>query len=66
MSQKPRWAVLLRCDLMLNGITQQELAQKMGCSITWVSSVMNGKRQVKNAREKFEAAAKELIAEKAS
>lgn len=45
-------------------IPNSALAKQMGVTKSWVSMVLNGKREPKDAEARFNAALDELIAEK--
>ena len=48
-----QWTGELVGKLHLHGITQLELANELGYSPEYVSSVLNGKRSPKEAEQKF-------------
>jgi transcriptional regulator with XRE-family HTH domain len=47
-----------------NKITVAELAEKMDINSKYVSSILNGKKTPKGARERFEKAVDEIIKER--
>lgn len=59
-----QWTGDIFGKLKANRITQIELAGKLGYTPQYVCSVLNGKRQPKNAERLFKTVLEELIAEK--
>ena len=59
-----KWTGELICQMHLAKVTAKQLSEYMGVSETWVSGILNGKRQCKHAKEKFCAAFSEMVAQK--
>ncbi len=59
-----QWTGLIVGKMHTNSINNAKLAQKLGVSESWISMVLNGKREPKNAEARFNAALDELLAEK--
>ena len=57
------WGAVLQGKLKRYGISQKELAKKLGKSYQWVSYVLNGKRRTANKYEYYDAV-NELIKER--
>lgn len=60
----PKWTGHLVGKMHNNQITVIALAEKMDINPKYVSSILNGKKTPKGARERFEAAVDEIIREK--
>ena len=60
----PKWTGHLVGRMHNNGITNIDLANKLGYDKRYVSMVLNGKKTPKGARERFEAAVDEIIKER--
>ena len=60
----PKWTGHLVGKMHNNKITVAELAEKMDINSKYVSSILNGKKTPKGARERFEAAVDEIIKER--
>lgn len=59
-----QWNRDISGKLKSNRITQIEFSKKLGYTPQYVSSVLNGKRNPKNAEKLFSTVLNELIAEK--
>lgn len=59
-----QWTCEILSKMHLYNITAKELSEKLGYNPCYVSMVMNGHRNPKQAKEKFSAALDELIQEK--
>ena len=59
-----KWTSDLIADMHVHRITRIQLADKLSYTQEYVSMVLNGKREPKNAEQVFRAALDELIAEK--
>lgn len=59
-----KWTSDLIADMHVHRITRIQLADKLSYTPEYVSMVLNGKREPKNAEQVFRAALDELIAEK--
>lgn len=59
-----QWTANLVGQMHLLGIKSKELAEKVGWHEKYLSAVLNGKRNPKNAEEQLFAALDELISEK--
>lgn len=59
-----KWTSDLIADMHVHRITRIQLADKLSYTPEYVSMVLNGKREPKNAEQIFRAALDELIAEK--
>lgn len=55
-----QWTGDIISEMHLHGITQLQLAQHLGYAPEYVSAIMNGKREPKNAETLFRKAVKEL------
>ena len=60
-----KWTSDLIADMHVHRITRIQLADKLSYTPEYVSMVLNGKREPKNAEQVFRAALDELIAEQA-
>ena len=60
----PKWTGHLVGRMHNNGITNIDLANKLGYTKDYISMVLNGKKTPKGARERFEAAVEEIIKER--
>ena len=60
-----KWTSDLIADMHVHRITRIQLADKLSYTPEYVSMVLNGKREPKNAEQIFRAALDALIAEKA-
>lgn len=60
----PKWTGHLVGRMHNNGITNIDLANKLGYTKDYISMVLNGKKTPKGARERFEAAVDEIIKER--
>ena len=60
-----KWTSDLIADMHVHRITRIQLADKLSYTPEYVSMVLNGKREPKNAEQIFRAALDELIAEQA-
>lgn len=58
------WTGDIVARLHVSGISQKELAAKMGIAATYVSSLLNGKRAVAGMYERMMAAIDEIEREK--
>lgn len=56
-----QWTGELLCKMHVEKVLKQELAECLGYTPEYVSAVLNGKREPKNAEEKFNSAFEELI-----
>lgn len=61
-----QWNCDISGKLKSNRITQIEFAEKLGYTPQYVSSVLNGKRNPKNAEKLFRTVLNDLISEKTS
>lgn len=59
-----KWTSDLIADMHVHRITRIQLADKLSYTPEYVSMVLNGKREPKNAEQVFREALDELIAEK--
>ena len=59
-----QWTAEILGKMHLNSITAKELAAKLGINSKYVSAIMNGRREPRNAEQNFRAALDELIHEK--
>ena len=57
-----KWAANLLVVMKQNGITQRELAEKLGVTYQYVSMVFNNKINIKTAEQRFTKAVDEIIA----
>lgn len=60
-----KWTSDLIADMHVHRITRIQLADKLSYTPEYVSMVLNGKREPKNAEQVFREALDELIAEQA-
>lgn len=59
-----QWTAEIIGEMHLYGITALELSSELGMNPKYVSSIMNGKREPKNAEVKFKAALSTIISRK--
>lgn len=59
-----KWTSELVADMHMHRITRTQLADKLNYTLEYVSMVLNGKREPKNAEQVFRSALDELITEK--
>ncbi len=59
-----QWTGEVLGKMHINGITAKKLSEKLSMHPKYVSAVLNGKREPKNAEQVFREALDELIAEK--
>ncbi len=59
-----QWTGELVGKMHIYSVSCRELADRIGCSNKWLSMVINGHRNPKNAERRFMAALDELIKEK--
>ena len=62
----PKWTGHVVGKMHNNKITVAALAKKMDINPKYVSSILNGNKKPKGARERFEAAVEEIIKERDS
>ena len=60
----PKWTGHLVGKMHNNGIKNDDLASKLGVCKGYISMVLNGKKTPKGAKERFESAVNEIIAER--
>lgn len=61
-----QWTGKIVGKMHATGIDHQELAERLNITPAYVSMILNGKREPKDAEARFNAALDELIAEKSS
>ena len=60
----PKWTGHLVGKMHINSIKNEDLAEKMELHPKYISMVLNGKKTPKGAKERFEQAVNEIIAER--
>ncbi|MGI5985015.1 MAG: helix-turn-helix domain-containing protein [Oscillospiraceae bacterium] len=61
-----QWTAVLIGEMHLHGITAKQLAEKVGWNPKYLSTVLNGHRNPKNAEQTLSNALEELISESAT
>lgn len=56
-----QWTAEIVGKMHLYAISRSEVAAAIGCTLEYVSAVLNGKRKPKDAEQKFSVALDELI-----
>jgi len=59
-----KWTAEIVGGMHLNGITAKELAKALGYHPKYVSAVLNGHREPKNAEKVFKEALEKIISQK--
>ena len=59
-----QWTAEIIGEMHLYGVTALELSSELGLNPKYVSSIMNGKREPKNAEAKFKVALSAIISRK--
>lgn len=57
----PNWSASLVGKMHVNKVSQDQLAEKMGISREFVNAVLNGRRELNGAKERFNSALEEII-----
>lgn len=57
-----KWIATAVGMMHIHGITQSQLAEKLGVRREYVNKILNGAENPKDAKERIEGAIKELIA----
>ena len=65
LAKKEAWTGEIVGLLHVNDITQSELAAEMGCSMVWLSMLLNGKRSVDGSERRMKEAIQSIINRKA-
>lgn len=61
MGNVPKWSASLVGKMHLYGVSQSQLAENLGISREFVNCVLNGRRELKGAKDRFNAALDEII-----
>lgn len=61
-----KWTGDVVAALHINGITQAELAAKMGVTVPYISMLLNGKKNSAGAKDRMMEAIKQIKASKAT
>ena len=61
-----KWTGDVVAALHINGITQAELARKMGVTVPYISMLLNGKKNAAGSEERMMEAIREIRAERAT
>jgi len=59
------WTAEIIGQMHLHGITAKSLAEEIGCTPEYISTILNGHREPKGAEAKFRSALESLIKQKA-
>ncbi len=64
MKSIKKWMLDVRSEMKLNGITQEELANKLGVQRETVCKTLNGDQVMANGKERITSALDEIIVER--